>query len=93
MFNVDDVESEIENIMIEKAKSYLEGLLSGVTRKSGFTKEMTDEQILAKMEQCEMYWTGTSWRNDRLQEMIRDMERDLDIPKGSLPARFIWGDE
>lgn len=81
------------NDKIESARGYLERLFGNVTREPGFSKELSEEEILRLMDNCEMKWTGRSWRNTRLQQMIHDMETDLDIPHGTLPARFIWGDE
>lgn len=76
-----------------QARSILESRLGGVTRERGECLRLPDEEAISILEDWGWVWTGRHWHNQPLQDGIRAMERDLDIPPGTLPARFIWDDE
>lgn len=76
-----------------QARSILESRLGGVTRERGECLHLPDGEAISILEGWGWVWNGSYWVNQPLHDGIRAMERDLDIPAGSLPTRFIWGDD
>lgn len=73
-----------------RARMIMESRLGGITRPLGECLNLPDQEAIATLERWGWVWSGKFWINQPLHDSIEAMERDLDIPPGTLPTRFIW---
>lgn len=88
-----DLALKVHSVKADKARRILEQRLGGVSRPPGECLTLADDEAIGMLVRWGWQWTGTHWHDAVLQQAIRDKERDLDIPEGTLPARFIWEDD
>lgn len=77
----------------DEARRIMESHLGGITRNRGECLRVSDREAITTLYRWGYRWTGTHWHDQALWDSVRAMERDLDIPPGTLPTRFIWSDE